>query len=97
MKLNWAGKWASLRGKLYLITGSSTLIVLSVMFVTIDGLLDSLKDYQHILEHDVVLAQKSRELQYSYVELQRSQYQFKATGNQDSLRNGQKHALELHA
>jgi len=45
--------WSNLRTKLYLITGSSTLIVLTVMFITISGLLGSIEDYHTIIERDV--------------------------------------------
>jgi len=46
-------RWSNLRTKLYLITGSSTLIVLTVMFTTISGLLASIDDYHAIIERDV--------------------------------------------
>ena len=46
-------RWSNLRTKLYLITGSSTLIVLTVMFTTISGLLGSIDDYHAIIERDV--------------------------------------------
>jgi len=46
-------RWSNLRTKLYLITGSSTLIVLAVMFTTISGLLGSIDDYHAIIERDV--------------------------------------------